>query len=135
MSRGPAAVGRRFVDAVNRHDLDALASLLAPAHLFVDSLGRRLSGREPVLAAWRGYFELVPDYALEIRREMAAGAELAYFGTASGSLAVRGALVPESAWSTPFAARARIEGDRLLEWQVYADNEPLRILVRRWSTA
>jgi limonene-1,2-epoxide hydrolase len=33
-------------------------------------------------------------------------------------------------WSTPAAWRAKVHDDRVAEWRVYADNEPLRQLMR-----
>ena len=38
---------------------------------------------------------------------------------------------PENRWKTPVALRASVEGDRISEWQVYADNEPMRKLMAK----
>jgi len=131
MGSEEAEVCRRFVAAINHHDLPGLASVLAAGHRFTDSLGQRLAGRDAVLTAWRGYFELVPGYAIEVDREIVVGPEVIVFGTASGDLARRGKVVPDSGWSTPICARMRIERGAVAEWQVYADNEPLRALLRQ----
>ena len=36
----------RFVDAINEHDVDALAALMTEDHLFTDSGGQQGRGRE-----------------------------------------------------------------------------------------
>jgi len=118
----------RFVGAINRHDLDELSALLAPDHRFVDSLGHEIVGRENVATAWRRYFEMAPDYSLSIDRLLGEGAEVALFGTAAGSISAAGGETGN--WSIPFAARARIESGRVAEWRVFADNEPVRAILR-----
>jgi hypothetical protein len=40
---------------------------------------------------------------------------------------------PERKWSCPAACRARIDGPLVAEWQVYADNEPLRQVMKAHS--
>ena len=118
----------RFVVAINRHDLDELSSLLAPDHRFVDSLGNAIVGRKNVALAWRRYFEMVPDYLITVARLLGDDAEVALFGTASGSISAPGGQVGN--WSIPFAARARVESGRIAEWHVFADNEPVRAILR-----
>ena len=46
---------------------------------------------------------------------------------------VDGRLEAENRWETPAAWRAVIEHDRVAEWRVYADLEPLRAVMRRHS--
>lgn len=123
-------VVRRFVDAINRHDVDSLLALMTEDHRFIDSEGTVLSGRGRLESAWRGYFEMVPDYSLVIDTELASEALVALFGAACGTLAVGGAISPENRWSAPVGVRACVESNRVREWQVYADNEPIRALMR-----
>ena len=59
---GPEAVVARFNDCINRRDLDGLARMMADDHVFIDSAGGRVDGRESCLAAWRGFFDAYPDY-------------------------------------------------------------------------
>jgi ketosteroid isomerase-like protein len=51
----------RFNDAFNRHDADALASLLTDDTVFEDTSpapdGKRIEGKAAVVAFWRSWFE------------------------------------------------------------------------------
>jgi len=128
MGQSPQAgvehVVRRFVAAINRRDLDALAALMTPDHVFVDGGGARMSGREAMKAAWAAYFNIVPDYEVLIEEIYLDGPRAVLLGTARGSYA-------GEPWRTPAAWRA-VERDGLIaEWRVYCDNEPIRKLIAR----
>ena len=51
-----------FNEAINAHDLDALATLMHEQHRFVDSAGASVEGRAACVEVWRGFFEAFPDY-------------------------------------------------------------------------
>lgn len=129
MSASPADTVNRFLGAINAHDLELLASLLSDSHRLTDSLGNTIVGRENVEAAWRRYFEMVPDYLIRVERQLAGESEVALFGRATGSVAV--SVGPPREWSLPVAVRTRVESGRVVEWQVFADNEPVRAILRR----
>ena len=129
-------VAEQFVNAINAHDLERLASLMTSDHRFVDSLGAVVEGRDAMREGWKFYFSMVPDYKLEIRRYFIAEhgkAETMLVGVASGSYCSNGIKLPNSLWSTPAALRAIIHNDQIAEWQVYADNEPIREQMRAAS--
>ena len=56
-----ANVVHAFVAAINRRDAGEPASLVTGDHVFIDSLGNRITGREQMDRPWRGYFAMVPD--------------------------------------------------------------------------
>jgi steroid delta-isomerase-like uncharacterized protein len=56
---------RAHFGAWNRHDAAASVAMLAPDCVFCDN-GRKLYGREAVLAATRRYFDKFPDLQLEL---------------------------------------------------------------------
>jgi ketosteroid isomerase-like protein len=122
---------QRFVDAINRHSVAEIAALLDEDHTFIDSLGAEHRGRTAMENGWKAYFSMVPDYAITVRAALADGHTVVLVGTASGTYAPDGELVPENHWSTPAAWRARVDAGRVAVWQVFADNEPLRRLARR----
>ena len=43
-----------------------IVSLCTADHIFIDSLGSQLSGRERLEQAWAGYFSLFPDYRIDV---------------------------------------------------------------------
>ena len=67
-SRGKESFGTclAFVDAINRHDVDALVALMTEDHCFVDGLGQVLRGREQMTNGWIGYFGWFPDYSIKL---------------------------------------------------------------------
>lgn len=117
---------QQFVALINSHDFDAITALLAPDHRFIDSLGGEAQGREQLRDGWRQYFRMVPDYRIDVQRVLTDGAHVVLLGVAGGTYAPDGVLRAQNAWSTPVALRALITDGLIAEWQVYADNEPVR---------
>ena len=131
MSDPPEFVARAFVAAINRQNVDALAALMTSDHRFIDSLGNVVEGREKMRVGWAGYFRIIPDYQIAINECLCEGQTVILFGVAGGTYAPDGKLKPENRWSTPVALRANVSDQLITEWRVYADNEPLRVLMRK----
>lgn len=127
--QSPQTIARAFVDAINAHDLDTLAGLMSEAHRFVDSLGTVVEGRERMRNGWAAYFQMVPDYAVVVEETFCDGPTVVLLGLARGTYAKREHASSENRWQTPAAWRAHVENDKLAEWRVYADNEPIRRLM------
>lgn len=123
-------VAERFVDRINAADVAGLAALMTEDHRFIDSLGNVVGGREAMKAGWAGYFSMVPDYRLTAQQWLCDGHVAVMLGTASGTYSPDGSLRPERRWTTPVACRAAVRGDLVAGWQVYADNEPIRQMMR-----
>ena len=126
-------LARRFVERINAHDPDGLAALLTVDHRFIDSLGGESGGRETLRDGWRQYFRLVPDYRVDVVRAFIDEPEVVLVGTAGGTYTADGQLDLSNAWSTPAAWRALVRDGLVAEWQVYADNEPIRRCMARAS--
>ncbi|MBN1448686.1 MAG: nuclear transport factor 2 family protein [Bacteroidetes bacterium] len=119
-----------FIDAINRADVDNISALLTDDHHFVDSLGMEIHGKERMIDAWEGYFHLVPDYNIEIEAHCTDGQTVVLIGTASGTYAPDGQRRPHHVWSVPAAWRVVVRDGRVAFWQVFADNEPIRRIIR-----
>jgi len=120
-----------FADAINHQSPDKLCELMAEEHVFIDSLGTRVEGRAAMRQGWEGYFRMVPDYTITIHDTFVKGPIVVMLGTAQGTYSLNGVLTPENRWSTPAAWRALILGSCVVEWQVYADNEPIRQIMAK----
>jgi uncharacterized protein (TIGR02246 family) len=129
----PAQTAQRLVACINSHDAAAVAALLTPDHRFIDSLGAEVRGRDALQNGWRQYFSMVPDYQIEVDRVLVDGQQVVLLGVARGTYTTDGSLNPENAWSMPGAWRALIRDGLVAEWQVYADNEPIRRCMVRAS--
>jgi ketosteroid isomerase-like protein len=126
----PLQVMQQFVACINRQDVDGLAALMTDDHRFIDSLGQVVTGRENMRQGWKYYFAMVPDYELVPESWMSEGDTAVMLGSAHGSYSPDGVKSPERKWSCPAACRAAVQGGLLAEWRVYADNEPLRQLMK-----
>jgi|SRR5580700_5149021 uncharacterized protein (TIGR02246 family) len=114
-----------FLDRVNQRDADKLAELMTEDHVFIDSLGQSVRGREKMRAGWRSYYAFCPDYSVSHEEIFQSGDVVAVFGSAGGTIAAQGKLPPENKWRTPAAWLAVVEKGMLKEWRVYADNKPV----------
>ena len=122
-----AEILQQWLASINKHDGGAIARLMAPDHVFVDSLGNKVGGASSIEAGWRGYFTMCPDYWIRADRVMAEGDTMLLAGEAGGT--IDGAL-----WRIPAAWRAVVRDGYVVEWQVFADNKPVyEILAKRRS--
>jgi len=126
----PLEVAQAFVAGINAKDVDGLVALMTPKHRFVDSLGQIILGRQVVRKAWHGYFGMVPDYRLAAEYWLCEGPIVVMFGTAGGTYSPDGVRGSAREWTCPAACRVLVSGGLVEEWRVYADNEPIRQLMR-----
>ncbi len=109
---------RQWISAINAHDVSALGALMAPDHVFVDSLGNRVTGSKSMEAGWRGYFAMCPDYWIRGDHALAEGETMLIAGEAGGT-------IDGVSWRIPVAWKAVIRGGHVVGWQVFADNKPV----------
>jgi ketosteroid isomerase-like protein len=127
-------VAREFAARINAHDTRGIVSLMSADHVLIDSLGNRFA-RPAIEAGWAAYFAMVPDYWIKIDRTIAEGGVVALFGTAGGTYVhEEGILKPENKWETPAAWLVTVRDERVSEWRVYCDNEPIRERMRSEGT-
>lgn len=162
MPNNPIDVVLKFEQATNTRDAQAVCAMLTPDSVFIDSLGNRIHSADKMRPAWEAYFKMVPDYTISHSEIFANGETVAMFGSAQGtfskdslkkseagsraepadrnaervqggqsSSAVRSAAT--DSWSTPAAWRAVVKEGRIALWQVFADNEPIRAIMRKYS--
>ena len=107
---------RDFAAAINSHDLEKIAALISDDHTLIDAHGNEMTGKETMKTGWASYFQLFPDYYIEIEG-IVTNADLAVaYGYA-------GAGVGEKAWKIPAAWRAIAQDGKIKLWQVYADTK------------
>jgi ketosteroid isomerase-like protein len=121
----PGEILQQWLTAINGHHASALAALMGADHVFVDSLGNRVTGAKSMEAGWRGYFAMCPDYWIRADHAMADGETMLVAGEAGGT-------IDGEPWRTPAAWKVVIRDGKVAEWQVFADNKPVyEILGRR----
>ena len=127
----PASIAHAFVNAINHQSPEEIASLMTEDHVFIDSLGTRVTGRQQMKKGWQGYFSMVPDYTIRVDETFAEGPVIVMLGAAQGTYSRGGPLQTENRWQTPAAWRAVVRGSSIAEWRIYADNEPIRQIMAR----
>ena len=121
-----------FVDRINAHDVAGLGELMSDDHTFIDAHGNQVSGKDQMLAGWRGYFDWFPDYFIEVSEVFAPEAtasdqSFAMFGFAGGSFKGNA----DAAWRLPAAWKATVKDNHVTLWQVFADTKiPFEIIER-----
>ncbi len=108
-----------FIEAINAADVEKICSLMAKDHVFIDNIGKEHKGVPLMKSGWSSYFELFPDYKIEISEIFERGNEFVLLGRASASF--KGEKV--KCWSIPAAWKAIIEKGKVLCWQVFADTK------------
>jgi ketosteroid isomerase-like protein len=115
-----------FLEQINARNVDGLCASMTDEHVFLNGLGNRMQGGESMRKGWAGNFRLFPDYRVSHKDVFSQGDVVAAFGSAEGTLAVKGELPKENHWSASAAWRAVVRDCLIAEWQVYADNQRAR---------
>lgn len=131
----PLAVAAAFVAAINAGDVEAMGNLMTPDHTFVDADGSEHSGRDKMKPGWREYFDMVPDFQIEITDRFASNGLVVLLGRASGTFVQDGELKPENHWCVPAAWRVVVDSRRVAVWQLYASQEIMRQILERIRAA
>lgn len=116
-------VAFRFVEAVNRLDLDALTDLMTHDHAFVDLSGERHEGKETMRDGWKEYMTSFPEYMIHVSEVYEVGDTVFLVGRTTGShlRLPRGVEFRDSIiWA------AKIRGGRVAEWRLYDDTPETR---------
>ncbi len=114
-SRRDKATAERFVAAVNAHDLDGLAALTTDDFAYIDSWREGIVGRDKVLAAVSVLFAADPAFGIEVERMSFRSPHVLMSGKITSAQWGEG---QRAVW------RALCEGDRLAEWQSWAEGGP-----------
>jgi ketosteroid isomerase-like protein len=127
----PTQVVLDFLERINQRNVDKLAELMTADHVFIDSLGNAVNGREKMRFGWRGYYALCPDYWVSHEEIFSEGNWVGVFGAAGGTISVNGKVLAENKWRTPTAWLAVVENGLVKQWRVYADNKPVYDIVAK----
>jgi SnoaL-like domain len=105
----PTEVVLEFLERINQHNVDKLAELMTEDHVFIDSLGNTVNGREKMRHGWRGYYALCPDYWVSHEEIFSEGNRVGIFGAACGTISADGKVPAQNKWRTPTAWLAVVD--------------------------
>jgi ketosteroid isomerase-like protein len=114
-------VVKAFIDAINSQDIASLGKLMTEDHAFMDGTGGIPTGRNTTLSGWRQYYEMFPDYVVNIESIHQDGSIVAVFGSTSGTYNGKEGMKPENKVSGPAAWKVTVENRKVKIWKVYVD--------------
>jgi ketosteroid isomerase-like protein len=127
----PTEIVLDFLERINQHDVDKLAALMTEDHVFIDSLGNTVNGREKMRYGWRGYHALCPDYWVSHEEIFSECNRVGVFGAAGGTISANGKELAKNKWRTTTAWLAVVDNGLVKQWRVYADNKPVYDIVAK----
>lgn len=102
----------RFVDAINRHDVDDILSLIVEEHRLIGPDATETAGADRIRERWEHAFEGA-GYSIRVRTLTSREDRVLLSGSLDGSVGARS--------SIPAAWEAQIEDHRIVEWRMFAD--------------
>jgi ketosteroid isomerase-like protein len=124
-------VVNKFIEAINRHDVNAIGELMSQDCVYIDSDGTTYDDLEQMKGGWPGYFKMFPDYKIDAPEYVVSGDTVILLGTASGTYTTNGDLKPENHWQIPAAWKAVVAGDKIKLWQWIADNSIVAKIIEK----
>jgi hypothetical protein len=115
----PAGVALRFVAAINRRDLGALASLMSRDHRLEVYDEEPLVGKDANVDAWRGYFDSFPAYVIHPQQVAIDDDTISILGYTTGSHL---RLPDDEERELPVVWIADIQGATVTRWKLVEDS-------------
>lgn len=110
-------IANAFNTCITRQDLSGLADLMALDHVFVDSAGGRVIGKDKCVEAWRGFFAMFPDYRNVFEHVHATDGTALITGRSECS---------DARLDGPALWKAVVQNGRVTEWHVLDDTPEAR---------
>ena len=122
-----------FVNAINDHNVDKIYDLMPEDHVFIDGSGNKHEGKNGMKEGWQNYYQLFPDYIIEITDLFEHKSVFGLFGYASGTYKSIKDKSNNNFWKTTAAWKAVVENKKIKHWQVYCDYTRLMEIINKKS--
>jgi ketosteroid isomerase-like protein len=123
-----------FIKAINDHDVDKIYKLMSNGHVFIDGSGGKHEGKTGMKEGWQNYYQMFPDYIVEITDIMENDSVIGLFGYASGTYKINKNKSYGTFWKTTAAWKAIVENQKIKLWQVYCDYTRLMEIIKKEQT-
>jgi ketosteroid isomerase-like protein len=110
----PKLTALQFSEYINRQDIEALSSLMAEGHTFIDREGEVVKGKGAMTKGWTDFFGSFPDYKNTFLRVESQGGLVVLYGFATWH---KGADPDYAIWT------AAVEDDLVAAWRISEDTE------------
>jgi ketosteroid isomerase-like protein len=118
-----------FVKAINDHDVDKIYNLMSDDHIFIDGSGGTLVGKIEMKEGWQNYYQMFPDYSIQITDVIKDNSIIGLFGYASASYMIIKDKT-NNFWKTTASWKAIVENNKIKHWQVYCDYTQLMEIIK-----
>ena len=112
---------RKYIEAINSHNIQAMRNLMTLDHTFIDAEGKDMKGREKILDGWPEYYDMFPDYKVKVESIIEDGSIVAVFGSTYATYNGKTGMKSENKICEPAAWKAVVKNQKLASWQVYTD--------------
>lgn len=111
----------KFVKAINDHNVDEIVNLMSDDHTFIDAYGNMHIGKTGMKEGWKDYYDLFPDFKIEITDIIENDSMIGLFGYASATYKNIKDESNSNFWRIHAAWKAIIENNKVKHWQVICD--------------
>jgi ketosteroid isomerase-like protein len=118
-----------FVKAINDHDVNKIYDLMPDDHIFIDGYGDKHVGKKGMKEGWQNYYQMFPDYIVEITDIIESKSVIGLFGYASATYRNIKDKTNSNFWKTPAAWKAIVKNKKIKHWQVYCDYTRLQKII------
>ena len=123
MSQDVVETAFRFVECINRQEVERLAEMMTEEHRFEDPSCDTYVGRGSMEEGWTDYFQMCPDYTIHVSDFHQQGNRVFLMGQTTGSHL-------DLPWREEFRDKvigiADIQGQQLSLWKIIADTRDAR---------
>jgi limonene-1,2-epoxide hydrolase len=121
----------RFVKSINDHDVNEIVNLLSEDHIFIDATGHKSVGKKGMKEGWKGYYELFPDYKIEISDITESESVIGLFGYVNATYKNLINELNSNFWRIPASWKTIVENNKIKHWQVYCDYSDLFNIIEK----
>jgi len=122
-------VVNNFIRGINDHDVDRIYNLMSEDHVFIDGYDNRYTGRKEMKNGWIKYFEMFPDYLIEITDYTENETIIGLFGYADATFKNKKDELNSNYWRIPAAWKAIVKDQKIKYWQVFCDYSRLQKII------
>ena len=120
-----------FIQAINDHNVDQIYNLMPDDHIFIDGAGTRHEGKAGMKEGWQAYYDMFPDYKVEITDIIENDTIVGLFGFANATYKNIKDESNSNFWRIPAAWKGIVKNNKIKHWQVYCDYTDLHKIIER----
>jgi ketosteroid isomerase-like protein len=122
-------VALKFVEAINAADINSMTNLMSEDHIFIDSGDTKNQGMDFMKQAWISFFQLFPDYRIDVTDITENKSVVGIFGFAGGTYEGFKDDTGNNSFRIPASWKAVVDNNKTKNWQVYRETKTMESLV------